>query len=57
MLKNPVFFNAEWKISYQQFLIFLNFIKTFFKKAKNLLQKQPPEVFYEKRCLTVVQIF
>ena len=29
------FFNAEFKIPYQQFLIFLSFMSTFFKKLRS----------------------
>ena len=37
MLKNPVFFNAELKISYQQLFTFLSFMNTFFETTEELI--------------------
>ena len=64
MLKNPAFFNVEFKISYRQFLIFLSFMKkrkggSFLERSKEIKQLfsmhsqryEPHHIYKETRLL------
>ena len=48
-VENPVFFNADLKVIFQQFLIFLGFTKRIFKKANKT------DLFYIQSVLSRVQ--